>query len=53
MCVAAYVMLWTGVGLSMSAAGIIRTSILVFCVSTLSLLVAHRVIRFLLKPKSA
>ena len=46
MCLAAYVMLWTGIGLSMSTAGIIRTSILVLCVSTLSLFVMRRAVRF-------
>ena len=35
-CLAAYVMLWTGVGLSMAAAARVRTSLVVFSVVVLS-----------------
>jgi hypothetical protein len=51
-CLAAYVLLWTGVGLSVAAAGIVRTSLLIFSVAALAYLfgrmlcrIAARVIR--------
>ena len=40
-CVAAYVMLWTGVGLSVSAAGALRASLVFACVAVLVLLAAR------------
>jgi hypothetical protein len=40
-CVAAYVLLWTGVGVSISAAGVIRTSLFIICIAALAVLVAR------------
>ena len=46
-CVAAYVLIWTGLGISMSAAGVFRTSLLVICVATLGFLAARRAWKWL------
>ena len=46
-CVAAYVALWTGLGLSLSAAFYLRSSLLVLCVASLLYLVLQRLGRFL------
>ena len=43
-CLAAYVLLWTGVGLSLSTAGIVRMALLVLSISALMFL-AFKVIR--------
>jgi hypothetical protein len=37
-CLAAYVLVWTGLGLSATAAGLLRTSLLVLCLALLSYL---------------
>ena len=50
-CVAAYVLLWTGVGISMSAAGVIRTALLVLCVAALAYLAARYAWKFLHRPE--
>jgi hypothetical protein len=42
-CVAGYMLLWTGVGLSMRTAGAVRMSILVLCIAVLACLAARRV----------
>jgi hypothetical protein len=47
-CLAAYVLLWTGVGLSMSAAGIVRTSLLVLSIAMLAY-VLFRYLKFFFK----
>jgi hypothetical protein len=47
-CVAAYVLLWTGVGLSVSAAGVLRVALIVACVALIGLLAARRVLRWIL-----
>jgi hypothetical protein len=41
-CLAAYVLLWTGVSLSMATAGALRTLILIFCVTALVWVAARR-----------
>src|SRR2546423_14684350 len=50
-CLAAYVLVWTGVGLSLAAAGVFRTLILIFCVTALVYLAARR-LRLLLGARS-
>lgn len=45
-CLAAYVALWTGLGLSLPAAAIVRTSLLVVCVAALGYLTVRRLRRF-------
>ena len=47
-CVAAYLALLTGVGVSMSAAAYLRTTLLVACVSSLIYLAARRARKWLL-----
>lgn len=54
-CVAGYVLLFTGVGLSIPAAAAIRTALIVCCVGALAALLAKRVLEtralnFLLSP---
>ena len=46
MCLAAYVMLWTGVGLSISTAGVIRTALLVLSLVMLAYVVLRRAYLF-------
>ena len=41
-CLAGYVLLWTGVSLSLTTAGLLRTLILVFCVTALVWFAARR-----------
>ena len=48
-CVAAYIALLTGVGISMSAAAYLRTALLIVCVSSLFYLVARRVKKWTLR----
>jgi len=45
MCLAAYVALFSGAGISITSASVLRNSILVLCVVTLSLLVVRRIWR--------
>ena len=46
-CVAAYVMLWTGLGISLSAARTVRTLIIVLCVAAFVWLMAREVRSYL------
>jgi hypothetical protein len=46
-CLAAYVALWTGLGLSLGAATYLRTALLVLCVVSLLYLILKRLGRFL------
>lgn len=48
-CLAAYVALATGIGLSLPTARFLRTTILILCVSALLLLVGRRVHRWFLQ----
>jgi hypothetical protein len=48
-CLAAYVMLWTGVGLSFSTAGIVRTTLLVLSIATLLYAIVRQVKSFFVK----
>ncbi len=48
-CLAAYVALGTGIGLSLPTARFLRTTILVLCISALLLLIGRRVLRFVLQ----
>jgi hypothetical protein len=48
-CLAAYVLLWTGVGLSVATAGILRMSVLIFSVALLSCLLGRVILRVLVK----
>ena len=50
-CLAAYVLVWTGVGLSVATVGVFRTLILVCCVTALVCLAAKR-LRLLLGARS-
>jgi hypothetical protein len=45
-CLAAYVMLWTGLGLSFSTATYLRWALLFLCVASLLFLVVNRLYRF-------
>jgi len=45
LCLAAYVALGTGVGLSLPTARFLRTTILILCVSSLALLLGRRMFR--------
>ena len=49
LCLAAYVALWTGIGLSFTAAAHIRAALIVLCVLSLAFLVATRVRRRILR----
>jgi hypothetical protein len=42
-CVVAYVALWTGLGLSLTTASFVRTTLLVLCVASLLYLIVTRV----------
>ena len=41
-CLAAYVMLWTGLSLSLAIAGVVRTSLLMLCIAALVWVVFRR-----------
>jgi hypothetical protein len=53
MCLAAYVALWTGIGLSMSAAIYLRASLLVLSVSLLLYLVVRHLCRRVAQAREA
>jgi hypothetical protein len=56
MCLAAYIAVGTGIGLSATAAGHLRTLLVILCVTSLCYLAATRIprlIAFLLKSKRA
>jgi hypothetical protein len=48
-CLAAYVLLWTGIGLSMRIAGIVRTGLLVLSIAVLAWLFVRQVRSFLIR----
>jgi hypothetical protein len=52
-CVAAYVLLATGVGMSISTAAVLRTSVVVLCVGSLAALVARFAWRRLVRMRTA
>lgn len=52
-CLAAYVALWTGLGLSFHTAAYIRTGLLVLCVASLCLLGVGQIRRFLRRAAAA
>jgi hypothetical protein len=43
-CVAAYVLLWTGVGLSIPAAGVLRVTLIGACIAVLGVLAIRRIL---------
>ncbi len=49
-CLAAYIGLWTGLGISISAAGYLRTVIIVACSAVFVFLIANTVLRFRHRP---
>jgi hypothetical protein len=53
MCLAAYVALWTGIGLSVSAAIYLRTSVLLLCVGLLLYLVVRHLCRRVAQTRQA
>jgi len=50
-CLAAYVAVWTGLGLSLSSATYLRMSLLVLCVASLLYLVLSRIGRFVVAKR--
>jgi hypothetical protein len=50
-CLAAYVALATGVGLSLPTAAVLRMALLVVCISALVFVAGHRVRRFVLQRR--
>jgi hypothetical protein len=53
MCLAAYVALWTGIGLSVSAAIYLRASVLLLCVGLLLYLVVRHLCRRVAQTRQA
>ena len=51
MCVATYVALWTGIGISISAAGLLRKLLIVFCIASLVYLTVRQLGRQILIRK--
>jgi hypothetical protein len=49
-CLAAYVVVWTGFGLSLSTATHLRVSLLILCVGSLLYLAVNRLWRFVVMP---
>ena len=50
MCLAAYVALWTGLGLSVAAAANLRVLLIIVCVISLVFLVARQMRRLIARP---
>jgi hypothetical protein len=50
MCLAAYIALWTGLGLSVAAAANLRVLLIVACVISLVLVAARQTRRFITRP---
>jgi hypothetical protein len=53
MCLAAYIALWTGIGLSLSAATYLRLSLLILCAGSLIYLVMRQLGRRLVQTREA
>ena len=53
MCLAAYIALWTGIGLSLSAATYLRLSLLILCAASLLYLVVRQLCRHLVQTREA
>lgn len=50
LCIAGYIALWTGLGISLTSAYYLRLSLITLCIFSICFLVAMRVRRFILHP---